>query len=45
VLKANAVDGGSIPSHEIATLPDGKLCYGGKIPHVCPKKKQKKPEN
>jgi len=26
VPKANAVVGGSIPSREIVTLPDGKLC-------------------
>jgi len=30
----NAVDGGSIPGHEIATLLDGKLRRGGKIPYV-----------
>jgi len=39
VPKANSVVGGSIPGHEIATLHDGKLCHGGKIPHVCQKKK------
>jgi len=44
VLKANAVVGGLIPGREIATLPDGKLCCGGKIPHVCQKKKKKKKE-
>jgi len=34
----NAVVGGSIPGREIITLLDGKLCRGGKIPHVCPNK-------
>jgi len=34
------VVGGSIPGCEIATLLDGKLCSGRKIPHVCKKKKQ-----
>jgi len=37
--KANALIGGLISSCEIASLPDGKLCRGGQIPHVCQKKK------
>jgi len=38
VPKANVVVGGSIPGCKIATLPDGKLCHGGKVSHVCQKK-------
>jgi len=38
VLKANVVVGGSIPSCEIATLPDGKTLLWKKIPHVRQKK-------
>jgi len=37
VPKVNAVVGGSIPGCKIATLHDGKLHCGGKIPHVCQK--------
>jgi len=40
VLEANAVVGGSIPGCKIATLCDGKLRRGGKIPHVCQKNKK-----
>jgi len=39
--KANAVVGGLIPSRKIATLLDGKLRHGGKIPRVCQKNKIK----
>jgi len=41
VPKANAVVGGLKPICEIPTWPDGKLCRGGKIPHVCQKNKIK----
>jgi len=41
VPKANAVVGGSIPGCKIATLHDGKLRRGGKLPHVCQKNKNK----
>jgi len=42
VHKANAVVGGSKPVSEIPTRPNGELCHGGKIPHVCQKRKKRK---
>jgi len=39
VPKANAVVGGSIPGHEIATLPDGELHREGINPSCVSKKK------
>jgi len=42
VPKANAVVGSLILGCEIVILLDGKLCRGGKIPHVCQKEKTKK---
>jgi len=34
-----------IKSKSLASLPDGKLRCGGKIPHVCQKKEKKRSES